>query len=598
MNQFATAYGINPLYAAGNGGAGVTIALYELEPHLATDIQDFQDCYGTSASVTEIDVDGGAGVGAGSGEAALDIEVAVGLAPEADVLVYQAPNTNAAALHAYARIADDDTAQVISTSWGSCEPFMSDSDVAAEETIFQQMAAQGQTIVAAAGDDGSEDCYDPTSSPRATELAVDDPGSHPSVTSVGGTQLTSPSFPPVEQVWNEQAMQEGAGGGGISTDWAMPAFQTGPGVMSGLSSGDPCGASYAYCRQVPDVSAAADPRTGYIIAHNGRWGIIGGTSAAAPLWGAVTTLAAASPQCQPTGRVGLLNPILYMLAPSTLGALNDVTVGNNDYLGLHGGLYPATVAYDMASGLGTPVASQLAVGLCGGVGAPTITSAASAAFTAGTASSFTITTSGTPIAALNASGTLPAGVTFTDAGNGSATLAGTPTAGRAGIYSFGLGASNGIGTAASQGFTLTVAAPPPPSPPPRSLPQATARSLIRLGSVPRRVFTIGRRGGLAVPLTCPAVAGGCVAAATLAGPLQASPHGHIASPSRTLARASGWQIAPGRTRSIWLVVGARRLRQLQQGDERRVRARLTVTARFANGRSTRTLVDVVLRLPR
>jgi hypothetical protein len=89
-------------------------------------------------------------------------------------------------------------------------------------------------------------------------------------------------------------------------------------------------------------------------------------------------------------------------------------------------------------------------------GPPAITSATIANFTVGSAGSFTVTTTGYPAPALSASGSLPGGVTFTDNGNGTATLAGTPAAGSVGTYPLTFNANNGVGTAATQAFTLTV----------------------------------------------------------------------------------------------------------------------------------------------
>ena len=93
-DQIASAYGFPALYRAGDQGAGQTVALYELEPNLTSDIAAYQACYGTGASVSYVPVDGGVGSGAGTGEAALDIENVIGLAPRANVIVYQGPNSN------------------------------------------------------------------------------------------------------------------------------------------------------------------------------------------------------------------------------------------------------------------------------------------------------------------------------------------------------------------------------------------------------------------------------------------------------------------------------------------------------------------------
>ena len=105
-------------------------------------------------------VDGGPGTGYGAGEASDDIEDIAGLAPDATIDVYQAPNTSLEDLYdVYNTIATNDTAQVVSSSWGQCEAIGGASFDESEEPIFEQMATQGQTIVVAAGDTGSSECY-------------------------------------------------------------------------------------------------------------------------------------------------------------------------------------------------------------------------------------------------------------------------------------------------------------------------------------------------------------------------------------------------------------------------------------------------------
>ncbi len=201
-------------------------------------------------------------------------------------------------------------------------------------------------------------------------LAVSDPASQPDVTAVGGTSLGHGTEtlgpPPTEQAWNDALYySEGAGGGGISTTFPMPSYQQTLGVVSG-SSGTPCADAGGDCREVPDVSADADPSSGYIIYdsvnYTSPWTALGGTSGAAPLWAAVLAVVASANGN--TAGYGQLNPALYLLAQQSPGTyLNDVTSGNNDYNATAGGQYPAMPGYDMATGLGTPVASALATGL-------------------------------------------------------------------------------------------------------------------------------------------------------------------------------------------------------------------------------------------
>jgi len=131
-NEIAGAYNFSSLYGAGDEGAGIKVALFELEPNKTSDIAAYQSCYGTSATVNYLEEDGGAGSGYGAGEAALDIEDVIGLAPQATIDVYQAPNSNTGLIDNYTAIVDNDTDKVISTSWGECESESSSSIISEE----------------------------------------------------------------------------------------------------------------------------------------------------------------------------------------------------------------------------------------------------------------------------------------------------------------------------------------------------------------------------------------------------------------------------------------------------------------------------------
>jgi DNA-binding beta-propeller fold protein YncE len=193
-------------------------------------------------------------------------------------------------------------------------------------------------------------------------LSVEDPSGQPFVTAVGGTDLTKLGPAPTESVWNEALNGSGAGTGGISADWTMPSYQTGPGVVSKLSSGVPCGApSGTDCRELPDVSASADPVHGYVIVFQGQWTSVGGTSAATPLWAALIALV--DVQSGKLKSVGFINPALYKLVAGGKKVVNDITTGNDDYTTTGDGLYPTTKGYDMATGLGSPIAATLATDL-------------------------------------------------------------------------------------------------------------------------------------------------------------------------------------------------------------------------------------------
>ena len=345
-NQFASAYNFTQLYSTNLKGQGQTVALFELSDYRDTYAAAFQTCFGTAVPLTRVKVDGGGLLDSGEDEVELDIDVVAGMAPQlGSLLVYTSPNTGTSLLNQYQRIANDNTASVVSSSWGRCEALATTSRFNSENAIFQQMAAQGQSIFVASGDEGAEGCRGDT-----TTISVVDPASQPFVTGVGGTTLdvnTNNSYNQ-EVVWNEYANNGGAGGGGLSSFWAKPRFQTGPGTVNGYSNGK---------RQVPDVTADGDPYTGYTVYVQGGFTAIGGTSAAAPLWAAGTVLV----NQQLGGRMGFANPVIYSVFNTAPASYHDITVGDNCYDPSCGGgapdsgsgRYPATAGYDQASGVGS-----------------------------------------------------------------------------------------------------------------------------------------------------------------------------------------------------------------------------------------------------
>lgn len=392
-DQLAHAYGVDGLYSTGDLGGGQTVDIFELEPFLMSDIVAYDKCYfgpnetnTTHVSVTQ--VDGGPGTGPGVGEASLDVEDVSTIAPDAEIHVYEGPNTTFGSLDAYNAIATADNARVVSTSWGLCESAFQSGSPGTQEVeseIFAETAAQGQSVFAAAGDDGSDDCSGQAPTPTANELSVDDPASQPYVTSVGGTTFTDITEPPTEQVWND-GNDWGAGGGGISDTWAEPSWQAdatvtgianaagtseqpcsddstgvgGPYNLAGVDTTLPSGTS---CRLVPDVTALADEFTGITTYWNGQMSTVGGTSSSTPLWAAMTADMNGSSFCDGT-TLGFVSPLLYDVAssgPSDYAhAFNDITVGNNDSLGVGDGTdFPATSGYDLASGLGSPKITNL-----------------------------------------------------------------------------------------------------------------------------------------------------------------------------------------------------------------------------------------------
>jgi subtilase family serine protease len=350
--QEAQLYGVSAEWAKGDVGTGQTIALYELSAYDPSDLATFLSCYGLNPSVTPISVDGGP-TGSYDDEPTLDIEQAAALAPGASFEVYQGPNNSTGPLDTYTQIADDDTATIVSTSWGTCESDP-EGDPSAEQPIFEQLSAQGQSVFSAAGDAGSSDCTGITNN----DLAVDDPASQPFVTGVGG--LTINNIDPLNQtVWDSpvKSGEGGAGGGGVSVLWTRPSWQVAPGIPASDTM-----------RLVPDLSALADPGTGFIQYFTGTaagtcihecnngWDAIGGTSVGAPL---VSALVAVAAQACDVPRLGFVNPSLYAMAST---GFVDVTTGSNDLYNVGG--YSAGPGYDEASGLGSPDGAPFFAGLC------------------------------------------------------------------------------------------------------------------------------------------------------------------------------------------------------------------------------------------
>jgi hypothetical protein len=418
-DQIARAYGAFGLYGVGDRGAGQHIAIYENEPFERSDIETFDACFFGAAQAAAmqrrlhvIPVDGGQPAGPGSGEASLDVEDVSALAPGATIDVYEGPYTGANptdydSFDEYAAIVDADRDSIVSSSWGLCEQAVQAGQPGiqqAENVLFEQAAAQGQTVFSAASDGGSDDCNissRPVPARGQDPVSVGDPASQPYVIAVGGTAIDDARQPPIEQVWNDGPLG-GAGGGGISQSWPMPSWQqaaTVPGIprpggsdyrvanavqkAAGYPSGFCTAATGSLaCRLLPDVSAEADPYTGSVSVYSLQtgWTTIGGTSSAAPLWAATLALVNASPACAANpatrGGVGFLAPQLYAVASDPAryrASFHDITTGDNDIDGLAGGrLFAAGRGYDLASGLGSPQltgprgTAGLAESLCSG----------------------------------------------------------------------------------------------------------------------------------------------------------------------------------------------------------------------------------------
>ncbi len=438
--QLAQAYGFSTAYSRGAFGAGVTVGLYELSAYQQSDLSAYEKCYGITPSVKIVNVDGGAGPYDASTafEPTLDVEEMLSLAPQANFLIYNGPNNGNGPNDLLAKIASDDKAMVISTSWGICESIngQDPAALASETQDLQQMAAQGQSIAAASGDNGAADCYD--GSTVGPTPQVDDPASQPYVTGVGATSLLSVA-PLKQTVWSSSSLSGGASGGGYSTVWPRPAWQTLPDTNSLNGAGN---------RMVPDVAMSGDPGGGVLVylADSGGWQTAGGTSAAAPLFASMLALAESNCGITRTG-LGLVNPTLYQLAQNQPGDFSDVTYGANSVSSDNSiPSYRATPGYDLASGLGSPNAGFFS-GICASAPVASLTS-----LKAGNPTSVTVTA--TTNAPLNNGDTLslalPPGDTVPSSyGSVTATDDGAPVA----MSVTGVSASTGSATANVVTFT-------------------------------------------------------------------------------------------------------------------------------------------------
>ncbi|MBJ6751007.1 S53 family peptidase [Geomonas anaerohicana] len=329
--DITTAYNLASVSA---NGTGQTLALFQLDGYTPSDIAAYASYYGVRAvPLQNVLVDGFSGTpGSGAGEVTLDIELQMALAPGASkIMVYMGPNTSKGVLDTYNRIATDNIAKQVSSSWGLSEGESGSSFLSSENAIFQQMAAQGQTVYAAAGDSGAYD--------NGSTLSVDDPASQPYVTGVGGTTLylSSGSYSR-ESTWSAGTIAGGAGGGGVSAFWPIPTWQQ---KLGNVAS--------SVMRNVPDVALNSDPGTGYSIYFQGKWWLYGGTSCAAPLWAAFTARVNQQRAAGGLAPLGFANPVLYQVGTGTgYGTtFHDVADSTTNLY------YPAITGYDNATGWGS-----------------------------------------------------------------------------------------------------------------------------------------------------------------------------------------------------------------------------------------------------
>ena len=316
-------------------GAGQAVGLFELDGYFASDVTEYEKLAGLpNVPITNVLVNGFSG-GAGSGnmEVALDIDMVISVAPGlSKVIVYEGTGANANAI--LNRMATDNFAKQLSSSWG----FGSQADPAREQ-IFQQFAAQGQSMFQASGDNG------------AWTGAIFPPSDDAWLTIVGGTSLdtvTSGGAWQSETTWSDS-------GGGISTSYTIPTWQQGLDMVTNRGS--------ATMRNIPDVAAHADNNI-WVIVNNGEEGPIGGTSAAAPLWAAFTALANQQAAANGHPSVGFLNPAIYAIGKGpTYGAnFHDIVTGNNTNASSSNKFFAAP-GFDLCTGWGTPNGSNLIASL-------------------------------------------------------------------------------------------------------------------------------------------------------------------------------------------------------------------------------------------
>jgi hypothetical protein len=406
--DLAVIYDIKPAYNAGYTGVNQSIAIVGQTFILQQDVMNFQAAAGVTAKLpilALVPTSGSSYISSSDEpEADLDVEYSSTIAYGAQVyFIYTGNNTNYNVFDSLQYAVDERVSPIISSSYGACEPALGASNVAILDGILQQAATQGQTVLSAAGDDGSTDCEAEASATLSgTQLAVDYPGSSVYATSMGGSEFpvadtavgnttywaaqgttdvvaSAKSYIP-EQVWNDDAI-EGAtasGGGGASIYEPRPSWQTAGTVIGGVAL--PAGSF----RLVPDISLDASNYSAplaYCSSATSAWStgqtssctsgfrdstsqdltIAGGTSFDGPIFAGM--LALINQSLNSTGQ-GVINPTLYSLAANATtyaSAFHDITLAGNQCLaptvcgttGAQVTSFAAATGYDEASGLGS-----------------------------------------------------------------------------------------------------------------------------------------------------------------------------------------------------------------------------------------------------
>jgi hypothetical protein len=349
-------------------GFGQMVGLVELSGYDPNDIFAYEAlAHLPDVPLQNVLLDGSVGDEVANGdaeaEACLDIEMAMAMATNlAAVVVFEAPYTSTTFNDVLNTMAASNQIKQFSSSWALPAGSNQTSD-----QIFQQMAAQGQSFFQASGDG------DAWTSPIWV------PADSPNVTVVGGTTLTTATRGASyvsEQVWNEGNLGATWGyngrtnnywgsGGGVSTSYAIPYWQTNVNMTTNLGS--------TTMRNIPDVALTANNI--YLTHGSGTNSVVGGTSCAAPLWAGFMALV--NQQAAELGQApaGFINPAIYALGESTnyKAFFNDITVGSNTWSGSPD-LYYAVPGYDLCTGWGTPAGTNLINALAGGAPDPLVIS--------------------------------------------------------------------------------------------------------------------------------------------------------------------------------------------------------------------------------
>lgn len=331
-------------------GRGQSIGLFQMDSYDPNDIAQFARINNLpQPNITAIRLDGATSRVVDANiqvEVQLDIELAMAMAPDAtEIRLYQGISAGGVSGYqhylkifnemANPSLGDRKLIRNLSTSYGYFEIWLDSATLRSEGVLFKQMAAQGQTLFSAAGDTGAF-------TPDGQKMSVVDPAIQPFVVAVGGTRITTG----VDGTYTQEVAWSGSGGG-ISRVWEMPAYQS-----KVVANNNNIGSRTQ--RNAPDVSMDADPNSGFEIIYQGNVIVVGGTSAAAPLWAGVNALINEQRSSKGLKPLGFFNPILYSVAATSgMGSLfNDITQGNN-------GTYNAFSGYDNATGWGTPKVGAL-----------------------------------------------------------------------------------------------------------------------------------------------------------------------------------------------------------------------------------------------